>query len=67
MSENKTKENGASVDAYFAAIVDDLLAQLGKHKMAKACLSIRKLGDVDLNILSQLVKASVADVRRRYP
>lgn len=43
---------------------DALLAKLGKHKMAKACLSIRKLSDVDLAVLEQLVLGSVAEVQR---
>ena len=44
-----------------------LLARLGKHKMAKACLSIRKLSDVDLAVLEQLVQGSVAQVQRTHP
>jgi hypothetical protein len=34
--------------------------------MGKSCLSIRKLADVDLNVLQQLVTDAVAEVRRRY-
>jgi Domain of unknown function (DU1801) len=45
---------------------DELLAALGKHKMAKACLYIRRLGDIDLKVLKQLVAGSVAEVKRRY-
>jgi hypothetical protein len=45
---------------------EKLLARLGKHKMAKACLYIRKLADVDLEVLEQLVAGSVAEMRRRY-
>ena len=41
-----------------------LLARLGKHKMAKACLTIRKLSDVDLAVLEQLVQDSAAQVKR---
>jgi hypothetical protein len=44
----------------------DLLAKLGRHKMGKACLSIRRLGDVDMEILEKLVAGSVAETRRRY-
>lgn len=44
----------------------ELLAQLGKHKMGKACLSIRKLADVDLGVLEQLVAGSIAAVEHRY-
>src|SRR5262245_4421369 len=44
----------------------ELLAQLGRHKVGKACLYIRKLSDIDLNILEKLVIGSVAEVRGRY-
>lgn len=43
-----------------------LLARLGRHKMGKACLYIRRLSDVDAGVLEQLVTGSVAEVRRRY-
>lgn len=43
-----------------------LLARLGRHKMGKACLSLRRLSDVDGDVLRQLVAASVAEVRRRH-
>ena len=46
---------------------DALLAKLGKHKVGKACLYVRRLSDIDLPILEQLVSRSVAEVRRRYP
>ncbi len=45
---------------------EDLLARLGRHKMGKACLSIRRLSDVDMKILEKLVAGSVAETRRRY-
>jgi len=45
---------------------EDLLAKLGRHKMGKACLSIRRLSDVDMEILEKLVAGSVAETRRRY-
>jgi len=45
---------------------ENLLKRLGKHKMGKACLYIRKLRDIDLIILEQLISGSVAEVKRRY-
>lgn len=45
---------------------DVLLARLGRHKMAKACLYVRRLSDIDLQVLEQLVVGSVAEVKRRY-
>lgn len=43
-----------------------LLARLGRHKMGKSCLYIRKLSDVDLAVLEQLIADSVAEVKRRH-
>jgi len=45
---------------------ESLLTQLGRHKMAKSCLSIRRLSDIDMKVLEQLVVESVAEVKRRY-
>lgn len=46
---------------------DELLSRLGKHKIGKSCLYINKLADVDLVVLETLVRASVAEMKRRYP
>ena len=43
------------------------LAQLGKHKIGKVCLYIRRLSDVNVTILEQLVAYAVADCRIKYP
>lgn len=43
-----------------------LLARLGRHRMGKACLYIRRLADVDPVVLEQLVVASIAETRRRH-
>jgi hypothetical protein len=39
-----------------------LMKKLGKHKTGKSCLYIKKLEDVDLPTLKQLIKQSVADL-----
>ena len=44
--------------------LDALLAKLGKHKMGKGCLYVRKLGDVDSKVLEQLIAGSVAEKKR---
>ena len=46
---------------------DVLLAKLGKHKIGKVCVYIRRLADVDLRVLETLVARSVAEAKRRYP
>jgi hypothetical protein len=43
-----------------------LLARLGKHKLGKSCLYIRRLADVDMEVLESLVKESLQAVRQRY-
>lgn len=45
---------------------DELLAKLGKHKMGKSCLGLRRLGDVDLKILERLIADSFAENQRRH-
>lgn len=44
-----------------------LLDKLGKHRMGKACLYIKSLKDIDLDVLAELVAKSVEDLRKRYP
>ena len=39
-----------------------LMKKLGKHKTGKSCLYIKKLEDVDLPTLNQLIKQSLADM-----
>ena len=41
----------------------DALARLGKHKLGKGCLYVRRLDDVDETLLAQLVTASVTAAR----
>jgi len=44
-----------------------LLADLGKHKTAKACLYVKRLSDVNVEVLSELIERSVQEMKRRYP
>ena len=46
---------------------DVLLAKLGKHKIGKVCVYIRRLANVDLKVLETLVARSVSETKRRYP
>lgn len=43
------------------------LAKLGKHKLGKACLYVKRLSDIDLSVLETMLKASIAETKRRYP
>ncbi len=44
-----------------------LMKKLGKHSTGKSCLYIKRLDDVDLEVLEELVERSVAYVREKYP
>ena len=45
----------------------ELLSRLGKHKIGKSCLYVNKLADVDLDVLETLVRASVAEMKKKFP
>ncbi|MBP6924058.1 MAG: DUF1801 domain-containing protein [Candidatus Pacebacteria bacterium] len=44
----------------------EMLKRLGKHKTSVSCLYIKKLSDIDTNVLSNLIKTSVKDMKRMY-
>jgi len=45
----------------------DLMSRLGKYKTGKSCLYIKKLEDIDLNVLKELVRESVDHMKRTNP
>ena len=44
-----------------------LLERLGRHSLGKSCLYIRRLADIDLEVLRELVRLSVQAIREKYP
>ncbi len=44
----------------------DLMTQLGKHSTGKSCLYIKKLEDVNLDIVRVLVRKSVEVMKKTY-
>jgi len=46
---------------------DELLKKLGKHKASKGCVYIKKLEDVDADVLKKMVIASFKNVKKNYP
>lgn len=42
-----------------------LLEKLGKHKLGKNCLYVKRLADVDPEVLKRLVEDSVAQIRKK--
>lgn len=45
----------------------EIMNKLGKYKTSVSCLYIRKLGDINIKLLSSLIKKSVAEMKKRYP
>jgi hypothetical protein len=46
---------------------DEQLARLGRHKIGKACLYIKKLSDVDEAVLEELIVGALAYMAEKYP
>ncbi|ALM06846.1 hypothetical protein SB49_02780 [Sediminicola sp. YIK13] len=44
----------------------ELLKKLGPHKTGKSCLYIKKLSDIDMDILSELISTSFAHFDKKY-
>jgi hypothetical protein len=43
---------------------EHLLSKLGKHSTGKSCLYVKKLDDVNIDVLKELVKRSVEHMKR---
>ncbi|KQB39575.1 DUF1801 domain-containing protein [Flavobacterium aquidurense] len=46
---------------------DELLSKLGKHKASKGCIYIKKLTDIDLEVLKNMITLSVEHLKNLYP
>jgi hypothetical protein len=44
---------------------DELLGRLGKHTTGKGCLYVKRLSDIDLKVLTDLIKGSLKEIRKR--
>jgi hypothetical protein len=44
----------------------ELLQRLGKFKHGKSCLNVRSLEDIDLKVLTQLIRNSVSSLKKQY-
>ena len=44
----------------------ELMKKLGKYKTGSACLYIKKLSDVDVTVLKELIKVSVKYLKEKY-
>ena len=59
----------AAITVYFMLPESErepLLKKLGKHKVSKACIYIKKLADVDVKVLQQVIEKSVKYTKSTY-
>jgi hypothetical protein len=49
-----------------AAEADALFSRLGKHRRGKGCVYIKRLSDIDLSTLRQIVALSVTRLKQEY-
>ncbi|WP_413299590.1 DUF1801 domain-containing protein [Bacillus sp. 1P10SD] len=60
----------AKISLYFApgeTKREQLLKEFGKHTTGKACVYINKVADIDVEVLKELIKESVAFLQEMYP
>ena len=61
----------AQISIYLSQPEDEIreekLSRLGKHKMGKGCLYIKKVSDIDPAVLKELVQDSVNYIKETYP
>ena len=46
---------------------DGLMSRLGRHKTGKSCLYIKRLSDVDLDVLEAVVADAYRHMKEKYP
>ena len=59
----------AAITVYLGLSLDDVaeqLGKLGKHKTGKGCIYIKRLADVDLVVLEELVADSYVHMKETY-
>ncbi len=45
----------------------ELLSKLGKHTSSKACIYIKKLADIDIEVLKKIILLSITYTQNLYP
>lgn len=46
---------------------EELLSKFGKHKAGKGCIYIKKIADIDIEILKKMISYSVENLNKLYP
>lgn len=46
---------------------EELLHKFGKHKTGKGCIYIKKMEDINPEVITEMAKISIEDLRNKYP
>jgi hypothetical protein len=46
---------------------EELLSKFGKHKAGKGCIYIKKIADIEVEILKKMIALSVENLNKLYP
>ncbi|WPO78780.1 DUF1801 domain-containing protein [Flavobacterium sp. KACC 22761] len=60
----------AAISLYFSLSPENrekLLAKFGKFKPSKGCIYVKKLADIDLDVLKEMTLLSVENLTKQYP
>jgi len=44
-----------------------MLEKLGKHKSSKGCVYIKRLSDINVDVLKKMIVASIKNTKKKYP
>lgn len=61
------RKAAVSLYIYLSENKEELLSKFGKHKASKGCIYIKKLTDIDLEILKIMISTSVKELQKLYP
>jgi hypothetical protein len=56
-----------NLTVYAYPVVPELMQKLGKYKGSKGCIYIKKLSDIDMQVLEKVVKASIQYIYKKFP
>lgn len=46
--------------------MDQLLKKVGKHKTSVSCLYVKRLSDIDMEVLEEMIRTSIEIIKKRY-
>jgi len=65
-SPRKAETVAYVLPGYQSDLIQEKLARLGRHKLGKSCLYIKRLDEVDMDVLAEIVTEGMAHMRAHY-